>query len=106
MNVIYVLSILLCAVSFSQVEDNCFPCPLSCFVSVAITSLDIGGLELAKICFCCIQIACREAMGCSSRLTWSAGDVWIALRVLCFSITDALLLESEFFTCALLTCLF
>lgn len=105
MNVICVLSILLNAVSFSQVEDNCFPCPLSYFVSVAIISLVIGGLELAEICFCCVQIVCHEAMGCSSWLSWSAVDVLIDLHVLCFSITAALL-ESEFFACSLLTRLF
>lgn len=68
MNMIYVLSVLLNAVSFSQVEDNCFHCPLSCFVSVAMISFDIGGLELAEICVRCVRIPCHEVTGCSNRL--------------------------------------
>lgn len=68
MNMIYGLSILLNAVSFSQVEDNCFHCPLSCFVSVAMISFDIGGLELAETCFCCVWILCREVTGRSNQL--------------------------------------
>lgn len=107
MNMIYGLSILLNAVSFSQVEDNCFHCPLSCFVSVAMISFDIGGLELAEICFCCVWILCREVTGHSNHLPGQLLMSFWSLSIYCASVSPLCFFWSQrLFTCSFLTCLF
>lgn len=69
-------------------------------------SFDIGELELAEICFAVSGYSATRRL---AALTGSLVSCWCLVDCsprLCFSITAALLLKSEIFTCRFLTCLF
>lgn len=92
--------------SFSQVEDNCFHCPLSCFVPVAMISLTLEAWNWQRSAFAVSGYSATRRL---AALTGSLVSCWCLVDCFldCASVSPLLFFWSlRFFTCRFLTCLF